>query len=234
MAPRWLPGTWVGKRWNSDEHLVAMEDGAIVRTRGVRIRPVQDTWSVKKVGEICGKPWDPIGTMTYDKITDERPYKCSDVKTAKPEEKDSTPVPRGFRITKKMIERAGGPTPGCPKCRAISQGVESLRTQSEACRKRMVEVLLGDTEFQEAKARADERANKYCEEKLKEDEVKVDQNHAPSASDGRVGSSTDGDRGQEERVDEESAEVEIPIPIRHERDREGDPEHIQEGRKAQG
>ena len=38
MVPRWATGTWLGKRWNSDEHLIGMEDGAVVRTRGVRRR----------------------------------------------------------------------------------------------------------------------------------------------------------------------------------------------------
>ena len=33
VAPRWLPGTWLGKTWSSDEHLVATETGKVVRAR---------------------------------------------------------------------------------------------------------------------------------------------------------------------------------------------------------
>ena len=36
VAPRWLPGTWLGKTWSTDEHLVATETGKVVRARSVR------------------------------------------------------------------------------------------------------------------------------------------------------------------------------------------------------
>ena len=35
VAPRRLPGTWLGKTWSSEEHLVATETGKVVRERSV-------------------------------------------------------------------------------------------------------------------------------------------------------------------------------------------------------
>ena len=117
MAPRWLPGTWLGKRWNSDEHLVAMSDGKVVRSRGVRTRPLEESWSVEPISGIRGSPWDPSSTMTYEKLAEGNPWKIPETKTARPvESAESVPVPRGFKITRSMVTKAG-PTPGCHKCR---------------------------------------------------------------------------------------------------------------------
>ena len=71
MAPRWLPGTWLGKRWNTDEHLVATSGGTIVRSRSVRTRPWEDSWVTEVVEKIRGWPWDPAGTMTFEKLLED-------------------------------------------------------------------------------------------------------------------------------------------------------------------
>ena len=41
MMERWLPGIWLGKRFTTDEHVVGLENGKVVRTRSVRQRPVR-------------------------------------------------------------------------------------------------------------------------------------------------------------------------------------------------
>ena len=68
MLPRWANGTWLGKRWNSDEHLIGMEAGAVVRTRSVRGRSSNEMWSAAAVRGVKGRPWDPLGTLTYEKL----------------------------------------------------------------------------------------------------------------------------------------------------------------------
>ena len=37
MQARWVQGTWLGKRWASEEHLIATLDGKVVRAGTVRM-----------------------------------------------------------------------------------------------------------------------------------------------------------------------------------------------------
>ena len=66
VASRWLPGTWLGKTWSSDEHLVATETGKVVRARSVRRMPGESSWSADIWCGIIGQPWGPTGTITHD------------------------------------------------------------------------------------------------------------------------------------------------------------------------
>ena len=106
MAPRWLPGTWLGKRWSSDEHLVALQDGSVVRTRSVRARPVEDAWSLGRTQEIKGQPWGPTGTLTFEKVIAGNPYRVPDVKPVPKEEEYPSTIPRGSRITEKRTRKS--------------------------------------------------------------------------------------------------------------------------------
>ena len=164
MAPRWLPGTWLGKRWSSDEHLVALQNGSVVRTRSVRARPAEDAWNADRIQDIKGQPWDPAGTLTFEKVIAGNPYRAPDVKPVPKEDEYPSTIPRGFRITEKEIARAGY-TPGCPKCRDMHDDVLNIASRHNArCRKRVEEFLKGDEEFEEIKRRVEERVSRYQEE----------------------------------------------------------------------
>ena len=39
MKERWIPGLWLGKRWTTDEHIVSVASGRVVRARDVRLFP---------------------------------------------------------------------------------------------------------------------------------------------------------------------------------------------------
>ena len=39
MKERWIPGLWLGKRWTTDEHLISVASGRVVRARDVRLFP---------------------------------------------------------------------------------------------------------------------------------------------------------------------------------------------------
>ena len=49
MTARWLPGVWLGKRFSSEEHIVAMDDGKVIRSRAVRSLPEEYWWNKEKV-----------------------------------------------------------------------------------------------------------------------------------------------------------------------------------------
>ena len=70
MAPRWLPGTCLGKTWSSDEHLVATETGKVVRARSVRRMLEESSWRADILCGIIGQLWGRTGTITHDEGID--------------------------------------------------------------------------------------------------------------------------------------------------------------------
>ena len=42
MAPRWVEGVWLGKRFSNEEHIVALASGMVVRSSTVRPHPEMD------------------------------------------------------------------------------------------------------------------------------------------------------------------------------------------------
>jgi hypothetical protein len=132
MAERWFEGVWLGKRFHTEEHLVArVSDGVVVRTRTVQAMPNQISMEV--LNKIAGAPWAPAGIM---KGAEQVPRARLD-----PEEVVDVPEPfqpRSMRITKELIDRLGS-TAKCHKCRLIMQGDTSKPTlgHSRECRERI-------------------------------------------------------------------------------------------------
>lgn len=198
MGPRCASGTWLGKRWNSDEHIIGMDDGAVVRTRAVRGKNSTEMWNAAAVRGVKGRPWDPAGTLTHEQMRQEStdPFKIPEVPRAATEEEETKkPVPRSFKLTEAMVKKSGA-TKGCPKCDAIKQGIESARTHSQACRRRITERVEEDEEYKGRKERADERANRYCESKNEDQDTEA---------------KDEKEEAQEERYQDDA---ELPLPKR--------------------
>ena len=56
---RWLDGVYLGSRFDSQEIIVAMPDGRIVRAGSVDDFPVETQWCAKSLLGITGLPWQP-------------------------------------------------------------------------------------------------------------------------------------------------------------------------------
>jgi hypothetical protein len=54
LAPKWEPAVWLGKRWGTTEHAVAIEDGAVCYCRAVQRLPSGVRWSKDRVEAIKG------------------------------------------------------------------------------------------------------------------------------------------------------------------------------------
>ena len=67
---RWLQGTWLGKRFTTDENIISLSDGKVVRARNVRTNPATDSWDKEMIQENAGQPWDPSSTLTYSKLSE--------------------------------------------------------------------------------------------------------------------------------------------------------------------
>ena len=140
MKPRWLPGTWLGKRFSSEEHIIAMSDGRVVRARAVRALPDADSWSKGELEKIVGQPWNPMGTISYRKKGEEDVPRLPDIR---PAEGESNFTPRGLRILPKHLAKVGH-TEGCPKCRELLQGRKSSLGHNASCRLRVQEEMMRD------------------------------------------------------------------------------------------
>lgn len=116
MGERWFPGTWLGTRASSGEHLVARgSDGIVVRTRVVKELPEKTT--TKILDDVLGKPWAPMGVMTEKNIIP----RADSGPVLKEFNEPLTFVPRSMFLTKAILQRFGH-TATCSKCRALTRG----------------------------------------------------------------------------------------------------------------
>ena len=66
IAERWFDGIWIGLQFSSGEHIVALNDGRVIRARAVHPRPdivkvTREALNLIKVG-----PRDPSDVITQD------------------------------------------------------------------------------------------------------------------------------------------------------------------------
>ena len=52
MLERWVQGVWLGKRFTTDEHVIGLENGKVVRTRNVQPKSLEDTWRLEEIDKI--------------------------------------------------------------------------------------------------------------------------------------------------------------------------------------
>ena len=71
MEPRWEVGTWLGKRFSSEEHIVAGESGNVMRSPFVKPHPTEQ-WNWERFSSIKGTPWDPYGKEEGEESGDVR------------------------------------------------------------------------------------------------------------------------------------------------------------------
>jgi len=172
LAARWMPGVWLGKRFTSEEHILGLENGRVVRARAVRSMPPGSMWCKESLAKVIGVPWRPSGEGQDD---GSRIPEMPRAPVVKPEEPDVGPKSRAMKIMPKHLVNAGY-TPGCPKCRDLQQGTQSIvgRGHTAECRRRIEEVLKTDDKLKEDVERAENRKNEYLTRHL-ETEVEGDE-----------------------------------------------------------
>ena len=222
MEPRWLPGVWLGKRFESDEHIIALEDGRVVRSGTVRAYPGVDFDQVLLDG-IVGKPWDPKGTgVEQGNLHQEQP-RAGDLRRPPPapEPDPVAPQRRRLAITKRFLDRAGY-TPGCLKCRHMQTGDNSRPTlgHSEACRDRVEEFVRNDPALRNLWDRAQGRVGRpepgaaEPEAQAGGDEV-PEESAAPrvrARSEDGAAAPSDGPEVKRARAEADDVDTEMPIP----------------------
>ena len=117
MTERWHVGTWLGKRFHTEEHFVARKgSGLVIRSRAEKVMHEETT--LDDLDAIKGSPWAPSGVL-IDVLPDvPRPILSRD----KPPLLlvVERPVPRNMNISQDILRKFGY-TPGCAKCRKLSR-----------------------------------------------------------------------------------------------------------------
>ena len=134
MRERWIPGLWLGKRWATDEHVVSVASGRVVRARDVRLFSPDRAFDLEFVKNVVGTPSNPSAVEDED-IT------WHDIPRA-PVEQDIDPsvLPSARRVIfrRSYFEKFGFSS-NCPKCRALMRNDDSLqqRAHTADCRNRI-------------------------------------------------------------------------------------------------
>ena len=169
MAERWFEGLYMGMRFHTNEAVVMrLLDGVMVRTRSIQSQERQV--SKDMLDKLVGVPWDPTRVVRarVSGGTDEGEH----VIPAREVGEDGMPVtreliPRSMYITGDMVKQYG-PTPGCPKCRAVARAHSSQHSMShtQTCRVRIEEMVKHDPSTRDRLSRAEERKTRYFAEHL--------------------------------------------------------------------
>ena len=153
MTERWYEGLWLGKRFDTEEHLVMKDDGFVVRCRAVRERDIPVTKEMLE--KLKSTPSDPTGTM---KPVESVPRA---VMTGVDKKESEGFVPKRITISRAAMNKFGV-TERCRKCRNIaSGGSERSGSHSEECRRRFEELMKSDEEFKEKLEENEDKRNKY-------------------------------------------------------------------------
>ena len=116
MTERWHLGTWLGKRFHTEENIVARRgDGLVIRSRAVKTMPEETT--LDGLVAINGSPWAPSGVLMVVLPDVPRPILSRDDTPFLPVEE--CPVPRNMKISQDILKMFGY-TPGCANCRKLS------------------------------------------------------------------------------------------------------------------
>lgn len=151
MTWRWHEGTWLGVRFNSNEHVVAMDDGKVIRARAVESKPEEARWCAEKALGVEAMPWTTTGTVRIghgqELVVPRQSEETIGGKTA-------APTRRGMPAGPGHLSKFGY-TEQCKKCRLMRCGDTSRPNlgHSEKCKERIRELCLRDAEFQ-ARAQA--------------------------------------------------------------------------------
>ena len=145
---------------SSSETVVVTEQGLAIKTRSANVRriPESERWDADRILGIRAVPWSPDGSdNAFDiQVGVERPTEMMP--------QDPGEVLMEKKVARTQLRRADfeqwGLSEGCLGCRYLRTGQERQQAHSEACRRRIEDLLKGDLAGSERLAAADERINR--------------------------------------------------------------------------
>ena len=174
MRERWVLSVWLGKKWSSDEHIVALQDGRVVRVRDVAPEPDERAYDKERLWSVKGTPSNPSAGIPESDFRRDIPR----APAPRPESPAEPPVVRRATLKHSYFRDRYGYTSGCAKCNSLKRGDDArdahsyTKGHSEECRKRIEELMKSDPTLNEhldaAKIRQDEYLARMMERNLGE------------------------------------------------------------------
>ena len=167
--PKWELAIWLGHARDSNEAIVGTAEGAY-RAFAVKRMAENERWDAELIQTIQGTPQQPdpgksgiaipIGFRFESKLTE------VDVQ---PVREMMEPMARRRGITQTELEKYGF-TVGCPGCIAKQKGEVAKKGHSEACRKRIEDMMRQDEKDWKKIEAADDRISHQIARRLEQEE----------------------------------------------------------------
>ena len=153
MAPRLMPGMFLGFHKSSNSYRVIDEKGDLVKTRAMNRLPFENRWDGDKLRAVTVTPWSLRAATAPERVEVGPPVERHPEPTP-----DVPPLPRRLKITAKLLNEHGY-SEGCAQCEHIRRYSETKPglTHSERCRQRIVDAMTGTPE---GKARLDQHEDR--------------------------------------------------------------------------
>ena len=130
MKERWISGVWLGKKWSSDEHIISVDSGKIVRVRDARPEVDAKLFDPLRLLGVRGTPSNPSAMEEEGTVHREVPR----APVPRPDEPPHPPKTRRVILHRSYFEKFGYTIPGCHKCRQLISGDSSSAAgHSELC-----------------------------------------------------------------------------------------------------
>lgn len=155
MAPRLLPGEFLGYHKSSNSYRVVDEKGDVWKRPSKRL-PCQDRWNGDKLKAITVTRWSLRVAAAPVRVDVGPPV----VKHDEPKP-DTPPIPRRPKITMKTLADYGF-TEGCPQCEHIRQFSETRPGLNhwEKCRQRIIDAMVATPEGNARIEKYEDRVNR--------------------------------------------------------------------------
>ena len=167
MGARWMKGIWLGKRFTTEEHILATTEGLVAVAGAVRAHP-EVTWDSQLFDGVIGVPWDPLA-KNRGKEPEEQKERIADLPRVVVPRRDEGDIPRArnLALTSQYFEKYGW-SPECRKCQMMQNGDSSQPTlgHSLACRLRIEGLLRSDPKYRNKVENARLRQDEYLAKRI--------------------------------------------------------------------
>ena len=120
MDSRWATGTYLGQKWGTTVHIIAVSPLEVIEVRSVMRKTTSERWDREAVESLCATPWCwhvRPADMEADQVR-VIPYSPEGVDAIPPPR--PRPPPRRLKITTDML-REHGYTANCRKCTSFAR-----------------------------------------------------------------------------------------------------------------
>lgn len=137
LDKRWCEGHWLGRKWGSNLHSVAVGPDSVIEVRAVCRVPKKERWSREQLGALRAFTWGAERTDA-ERLVTVIPPKAGDTPATQPQvQPPPLYIPRSVYITKEDLEKYGY-TLQCRRCQLMraDRSVRGVRHMPE-CRQRL-------------------------------------------------------------------------------------------------